>query len=200
MSTSIAQARAAKTRNYRLGKRADKQAETRQRIVNAAVELHGSLGPARTSVAQIAQRAGVQRHTFYAHFPDERSLSIACSGLVMERDPLPDVERWGMLAPGAERIRTALAELYGWYERNEQLTACVLRDAEVHELTREIAEMRMGPSFARAAQLLSEGLPERAQPLLSLALDFACWRVLHRTLGNVEAAALMAAAVVRAES
>ena len=98
MSTSNAQDRVPKTRSYRLGRRADKQAETRQRIVEAAVDLHSTLGPARTSVAQIAARAGVQRHTDYAHFPDERSLFLACSGLALARDPLPDVGRVAVAA------------------------------------------------------------------------------------------------------
>ena len=69
------------TRTYTLKRRAEQQAETRQRIVEAAVDLHGSVGPAATTFSMIAERAGVQRHTLYAHFPDERSLYLACSGL-----------------------------------------------------------------------------------------------------------------------
>jgi AcrR family transcriptional regulator len=199
MSTSIAHERATK-RPYRLQKRAEKRAETRLKIVEAAVDLHGTLGPARTSVAQIAERAGVQRHTFYAHFPDERSLSLACSGLAMERDPLPDAERWAALAPGAERIRRALVELYAWYGRNEQLTACVLRDAELHELTAEIAELRMGSTLHRAFELLGEGLNGRSRTLLGVALDFACWRALARTQTTAEAAVLMTDAIVSLET
>lgn len=198
MSNSSAQSSAAKTRSYRLGKRAEKREQTRRRIVEAAVELHSTVGPAHTSIAQIAERAGVQRHTFYAHFPDERSLSLACSGLAMERDPLPDVEQWAGIPPGRTRIREALEKLYAWYQRNEQLIGCVTRDAEVHELTREIAQMRMGPTFARAAELLGEGVPEKGRAMIRLALDFACWRVLRRDLGNTEAAALMADAIAGA--
>jgi AcrR family transcriptional regulator len=67
-------------RTYTLKRRAEQQAETRQRIVEAAVDLH-SVGPAFTTISMIAERAGVQRHTVYAHFPDERSLYLACSGL-----------------------------------------------------------------------------------------------------------------------
>src|SRR6516164_5310129 len=121
MSNSTAQMDASKTRPYRLGKRAEMQERTRMRIVEAAVDLHGTLGPARTSVAQIAERAGVQRHTFYAHFPDDRSLLMACSGHVFERDPLPDVARWTKVPPGADRIRRGLRELYAWFARNEGL-------------------------------------------------------------------------------
>ena len=78
------------TRAYTLKRRAEKQAETRQRIVEATVDLHSTVGPAKTTISMIADRAGVQRHTVYAHFPDERSLHMACSGLSLERDPLPD--------------------------------------------------------------------------------------------------------------
>src|SRR6478672_12691065 len=92
-------------RPYRLNKRAEKQQDTRRRIVEAAVELHSTLGPARTSVAQVAERAGVQRHTYYAHFPDDRSLYLACPGMALERDPLPDLEDLRRVPAGAERVR-----------------------------------------------------------------------------------------------
>src|SRR4051794_23388702 len=82
------------TRTYTLKRRAEQQAQTRLRIVEAAVELHGDVGPAQTTFSMIAERAGVQRHTLYAHFPDERSLMLACSGLAMQRDPFPDAEPW----------------------------------------------------------------------------------------------------------
>lgn len=193
MSISTAPDSAPK-RPYRLGKRAELQERTRQRIAEAALELHGTLGPARTSVAQIAERAGVQRHTFYAHFPDERSLVDACSGLAFERDPMPDVEQWTGFAAGRERIRRGLEELYAWYERNEQLTSCVLRDAQFHELTREAAEMRMGATLQRMRELLCEDLGEHGCALIGLALDFHCWRVLARSHSITEAAALMAKA------
>jgi AcrR family transcriptional regulator len=197
MSTSKAQARAAKQskRPYRLGKRVEKQKATRQRIVEAAVDLHSTQGPARTTVAQIAERAGVQRHTYYAHFPDERSLFLACSGLALERDPLPDVEAWRALPPGRERLRRGLAELYGWYDRNAGQAACVLRDAQHHALTREIVELRMAPAFAAAAKVLGEGLGPRARALLGVAVDFGCWRVLDETQTVEAAAGLMSEAV-----
>ena len=91
------------TRTYRLGRRAEKQAETRQRIVEAAVDLHGSVGPALTTLSMVAERAGVQRHTLYAHFPDERSLFMACSRQASERDPMPDADIWRGIADQCER-------------------------------------------------------------------------------------------------
>src|SRR6478672_8638751 len=132
-------------RPYRLNKRAEKQQDTRRRIVEAAVELHSTLGPARTTVAQIAERAGVQRHTYYAHFPDEKELFLACSGLALERAPLPPVETWAAIPPGNARVRYGLGQLYDWYARNAAMTACVLRDAEIHAPTREVVALRMAP-------------------------------------------------------
>src|SRR4051812_42725253 len=97
------------SRIYTLRRRADQQAETRRRIVEAAVDLHGSVGPARTTFSMIAEQAGVQRHTLYAHFPDERSLLAACSGLVAERDPLPQPEPWRAIADPRRRLREGLS-------------------------------------------------------------------------------------------
>src|SRR5512139_3404474 len=96
-------------RPYTMRRRAERQAETRQRIVEAAVDLHGSVGPARTTFSMVAERAGVQRHTLYAHFPDERSLYLACSGLAFERDPMPEAEAWRAIADRGERLRVGLA-------------------------------------------------------------------------------------------
>src|SRR3954464_8491605 len=129
-------------RTYTLKRRAEQQAETRRRIVEAAVALHGSVGPAATTISMVAERAGVQRHTFYAHFPDERSLLMACSGLSLERDPLPDAAPWRQIGDRRERLRAGLRAIYAWYERNAELAACVLRDVEVHPLVGEISELR----------------------------------------------------------
>lgn len=200
MSSSDAQQRVAKKRSYRLGRRAEKQEETRRRIVEAAVDLHCTVGPARTTVSQIADRAAVQRHTYYAHFPDERSLFLACSGLAMQRDPLPDLRRLRAVQAGRDRVRHGLVEFYGWYERNAGQAACVLRDAEHHALTREMVEMRMAPVFREAANVLGEGLNKPSCALLGVALDFHCWRNLSQTQSATEAADLMSDAVVSVSS
>jgi AcrR family transcriptional regulator len=171
------------TRTYTLKKRAEQQAETRRRIVEAAVELHGTVGPALTTVSMVAERAGVQRHTFYAHFPDDRSLFMACSGLASERDPMPDAEPWRGIADRRERLRVGLLAIYGWYERNAELTACVLRDAEYHSLTREIAEIWSGPPMAAYGDVLGEALSMKQRAVLGLALSFFTWRTLAREAG-----------------
>lgn len=194
MSNLITQASAAK-RGYRLGKRAEKQQETRQRIIEAAAELHGTLGPARTSVVQVAELAGVQRHTYYAHFPDDRSLFLACSGFVLERDPLPDLREIASVPAGVERIRAGLEALYEWYDRNSRLVASVMRDADYHALTREMVELRLKPYFDNACDVLGEGLEPRSRALLPIAIDFSCWRLLGGTQSVAEAAELMCVAI-----
>ena len=196
MSSSATRTSAGKKRSYRLGRRAEKQEATRRRIVEAAVDLHSTLGPAHTTVSQIAERAGVQRHTYYAHFPHERSLFLACSGLALERDPLPDLSRLQAVPAGRERVHQGLKQFYAWYERNAQQAACVLRDAEHHAMTREMVELRMAPVFHEANRVLGESLPARCRALLAVALHFACWRTLAQTLPTPKAAALMSDAVV----
>jgi AcrR family transcriptional regulator len=170
-------------RKYEMKKRAAAQAETRRRIVEAAVELHGTIGPARTSVSAIAELAGVQRHTYYRHFPDERSLFMACSGLDIERNPPPDHERWAAIDDPIERLAIALDQLYAYYTENEPMLSNVTRDAEVHPLTREITQLRAGPVMAAMHRVLSKGVPQPAQALIGLALQFTTWRSLTRDGG-----------------
>jgi AcrR family transcriptional regulator len=117
-----------KTRRYQLRKRADAMEETRRRITEAAVELHGSVGPARTTISAIAERADVQRQTVYRHFPTEGELFAACSRHFYESDRWPDPGRWRTTADPAERLTAALDELYAYYERTEPMWINVLRD------------------------------------------------------------------------
>lgn len=179
-------------RTYTLKRRAEQQADTRRRIVEAAVALHGSIGPASTTLSMVAERAGVQRHTLYAHFPTERSLLMACSAQSLEQSPLPDAEGWRAIADRGKRLKTGLSEIYGWYAENAALAACVLRDAESHALTREIAGLRYGPYVAAYQQVLGAGLNARQRAVLHLALNFFTWRSLVRESGLSQNAAIAA--------
>jgi AcrR family transcriptional regulator len=171
------------TRTYTLKKRAEQQAETRRRIVDAAIELHGIVGPANTTFSMIAERAGVQRHTLYSHFPDERSMNMACSALHFEREPAPDAAAWRDIPATRERLITGLRAIYDWYQRNENIFACVLRDAEFHPLTQEIVQQRFGPVATAWNKVLGEGLNAKQRVMLHLALSFHSWRTLARGSG-----------------
>ncbi|WP_198369665.1 TetR/AcrR family transcriptional regulator [Roseomonas rosulenta] len=181
-------------RTYTLKRRAEKQAGTRQRIVEAAVDLHSTIGPAFTTLSMVAERAGVQRHTLYAHFPDERSLALACSALSLDRDPLPEAEAWRGFEDRGARLRAGIGAVYAWFGRNADLAGCVLRDAESHALTREIMALRFGPTVAAWHAVLGEGLDPPQRAMLHLALGYFTWRALVREAGLAEDAAVAAMA------
>jgi AcrR family transcriptional regulator len=195
------------SRPYRLRKRADAMGETRRRITEAAVDLHGSVGPARTTITAIAERAGVQRQTVYRHFPTEADLFAACSQQHYEGDPWPDPERWRAIADPAERLAAALDELYAYYERNEELWTNVLRDETLVDslapaLTPFWAFLDDGAG-ALAARWGARG--GRRRVLLAAArhaVDFHTWRSLTRDGGVSRAAVveLASAMVTRAAS
>ncbi len=188
----------ATSRTYELKRRAERQEETRQRIVAAAVELHTTLGPSRTTVQAIAEKAGVTRPTVYAHFPDARSLFEACSGHVRATTPPPDPTAWDSIADPTERLETALRELYSYYERLEPLLENVQRDAPVMPLVAEMNAYRVR-YLEQMRELLLEGWPTRGGARARLAraighaLEFRTWQSLVRGQGCAprEAARLM---------
>ncbi len=170
-------------RSYILKRRGEQQAETRKRIVEATVDLHTEFGPAQTSISMIAERAGVQRHTVYAHFPDERTLLMACSGLANERDPMPDAADLRSISDRKTRLRTGLTALYAWFERNQQLMGCVMRDAEHNATVREVATQGFGTRLAAFDDVLGTGLASQQRTLLRVALSFYTWRTLTNDVG-----------------
>jgi AcrR family transcriptional regulator len=174
-------------RKYELKRRAETVAETRRKIVEAAVDLHGTVGPARTTVSAIADRAGVQRQTLYRHFPDERSLFQACSGLWEEQHPLPDSSGLRAIASPEGRLRAGLTGLYFFYEEGEAMLSNVVRDAAVHEVTAETAQRQMAPLSELRDVLAEAVVPPGGSPgveaLLDLALDFTTWQGLVRRSG-----------------
>jgi AcrR family transcriptional regulator len=186
------------SRTYELKRRAERQQETRRRIVEAAVELHTMLGPSRTTVAAIAERAGVTRPTVYAHFPDVRSLLQACSGHVRETVPPPDPTSWRSISDPGERLETALRDLYGYYERLEPLLENVQRDAAVMPIVAEMNAYRVR-YLEEVRDLLLAGWPTRGRARTRLAraighaLEFRTWQSLVRRQGcrRNEAAQLM---------
>ncbi len=184
------------TRKYEQRARAEKQDETRQRIVEAAVELHGTIGPVATTLSAVAERAGVQRNTLYRHFPDERSLFMACSGHFFEVNPFPDPTAWVAIADPVERARHGLRELYDFYASTEQTTAHVLRDSEVNGLLREVNTLRTSGPMSAIAEALASGWTDRPSEFratLTLALAFGTWQSLVHDgkLTNDQAAGLM---------
>jgi len=170
-------------RRYRLKKRADTMADTRQRIAAAAAELHGTVGPARTTLSAVANRAGVQRHTLYRHFPTEADLFGACSAHFFTEHPLPDIEPWRKIRDPRQRLQQALDDLYGYYESTERMFGNVLRDAELIEDLRPTL-VPMQEYLDEVAEILATGWAARRRRRLLLAaatrhaIDFQAWRSL----------------------
>jgi AcrR family transcriptional regulator len=181
-------------RRYTLKRRLELQQETKLRITEAAIDLHRTKGPARTTISDIARRAGVERHTLYRHFKDEREVGLACSGLYMERNPPPDAAPWLHVPQREERWRHGLTLLYTWFASVQDMLSAVFRDAESDPLTREMFELRAGDAMTEVRAALAQGLPRgrRAQAALDLAIDFYAWRRLARSgLTPAESAELM---------
>jgi len=189
-------------RPYRMKRRAELEEQTRTRITESAVALHEQLGPARTSISAIADHAGVRRSTVYRHFPDEETLFAACSSHWRAANPPPDPRPWAAIEDPAERLETALGELYAFYGRTEGMYTSLLRDEPLVPVVRE----RLGDfyGYLRAIQdilMAGRGLRGRAkrrtQAAVGHALAFPTWRSLTREqeLTDADAVALMRALV-----
>ncbi|RXZ45891.1 TetR/AcrR family transcriptional regulator, partial [Agromyces binzhouensis] len=192
-------------RRYEQRARAEQQEQTRRRIVEAALELHRTAGPAASSFSAVADRAGVQRSTLYRHFPDDRALFLACSGLHLDQHPFPDAAPWRAIASPVARAEHGIAAVYAYWAQNEALIANVLRDAERDAVLHEVNELRMGEPMEAARDALVEAWParERSPELVAaaaLAVDFRTWQTLVRRsgLGQGAAAALMASSLAHA--
>lgn len=178
-------------RSYRLKRRAESQGRTRQKIVDAAIELHQAKGLAATTMSDIAERARVGRVTVYRHFPDEASLVGACSGQYFRRHPLPDPEPWRRIRDPIARLRRGLRDTYAYHRATEPMMARVLDEARdlpvmapYHAHWRHAADVLAAawPASARRGKLLKASL--------ALALGFDTWRFLVRTQGLTDEQAI----------
>jgi AcrR family transcriptional regulator len=195
-------AMSSESRKYELKARAQKQAETRRRIVEATSELHQEVGPARTTVAEIARRAGVQRLTVYNNFPNETELFAACGEHSMSKNPPPDPSAALTIEDPGERLRAVLAPLYSWYRKSARGQENLQRDRLVLPALDAVMRIRMDRQFADLAGALVAGFTPAARSAkglraaVALALDFWTWRRLAgEQMSDDDAAALMVGAV-----
>jgi AcrR family transcriptional regulator len=188
-------------RKYELKKRAEQMGETRLRITEAAIELHGAVGPSRTTLSAVAKRAGVERRTLYRHFPTEADLFAACSTHYFTANPWPDLGNWRAIRDPQQRLERALDELYAYYERTEPMFSNVLRDAEFVDFARD-AVAPLHAYLEEAAEILTIGRQVRGRRrrlimgALRHALAFSTWRSLSTNgIGRSDAAKLVTALV-----
>jgi len=189
-------------RRYRQLRRAELEAQTRLRITEAAMKLHGTVGPARTTVTAVAEEAGVQRGTVYRHFRDEDALFGACSMHWLSLNPTPSPEAWIEIEDPSQRLRRALTELYHWYERNQRMLDNVFRDAPLVPAIRPPVEGFQRLLSAMQATLM-RGRRQRGRRRARVggavghAIGFGAWSSLVRENGldGAEAVDLMVAMV-----
>lgn len=186
-------------RPYRMKRRAEQEELTRRRITESAAELHGTVGPAHTSISAVADRAGVRRSTVYRHFPDENALFAACTAHWTAENPVPDPTPWTAIGDPDERLRTALGALYPYYRSTEQMMENVLRDEPyVPAVTRGLDAYR--GYIAAVTDILLRGRRSRGRArnaqraAIGHALGFPTWRSLaiEQGLDDDQAVELMA--------
>lgn len=189
-------------RKYEKKRRAEAEAQTRLRITESAVELHGTVGPAQTTMSAVAEHAGVRRSTLYRHFPDERALFGACSAHWAAENPPPDISRWEQIDDPTERLATALEEMYAYYRHAGGMIDKLLRDEKAVPVVAE----KFAPYhqfLAIAADILARGrglrgnAAKRTRAAIGHALAFGTWQDLTETQGldDDQAARLMSALV-----
>jgi AcrR family transcriptional regulator len=188
-------------RKYELKKRAEDMAATHRRITEAAIELHGTVGPSRTTLSAVAQRAGVERRTLYRHFATEADLFAACSTHYFSANPFPDLGAWRAIGDPQQRFARALDELYAYYERTAPMFANVLRDAELVDFARD-AVAPLHAYLEDAAEVLTSGRGVRGRRrqlvggAVRHALAFSTWHSLQSNgIGRADAVRLMTALV-----
>lgn len=185
-------------RPYRKKRRAELEAQTARRITDSAVELHGTLGPSRTSISAVAKLAGVRRSTVYRYFPDEAALFMACSTDWMAANPAPDLDPWSTIDDPDQRLAVALGEVYGHYRRTQGMMENVLRDEEMMPVVKQL--LGGYRAYLRAArEVLTWGREARGRrravefAAIGHALAFSTWRSLtiDQGLDDSAAASLM---------
>jgi AcrR family transcriptional regulator len=171
-------------RKYELKRRAERLGETRSRIVEATVDLHATVGPAHTTISAIAERAGVQRHTVYSHFPSEADLFAACSGHWAALHPFPDQAAWIAVEDHEQRLRAALAAVYEWYETVGDDLDVFRRDGRIHATTGELVAQRE-ERLLDLRDTLAGGWPRRkaVRAAIAHALELETWDSLVRRHG-----------------
>ena len=194
----------ARKRKYELKARAAAQEETRRRITEATVGLHLEVGPAQTTISEIAKRAGVQRLTVYNNFPDEASLLGACSAHWVSQHPPPDPTAWASIRDPIRRARTALNALYRYYRETETMSANVLRDAQTMPALAAILDGTRNAFLRWVRDDLATAWERGGAPnaplraALDLALRFETWQALAREHEMTDdAAAELAIAMAR---
>ena len=179
-------------RPYSMERREAQEAETRERIVRAAVKLHAERGALATPFAAIAKRAQVSPQTVYNHFPDLGAMLGACTSHVAARAPVVDESSFRGGRTAQERLRRLARAVFA---RNE------FRDPWFRFGYHEAASIpELAAIFARGDENLRRlavaALAPDREPIAGFVdvafvlLDYPAWKTLTRERPTAEAARL----------
>ena len=181
-------------RRYKKRRRAELEEQTHLKITESAVALHGTIGPAQTTISAIADLAGVRRSTVYRHFPDDDALFTACSSHWLQQNPLPNPAVWAEIGDMQDRRRVALCELYRYYRSAGEMFRNILRDeADIPALKRVLVGFHAYFDSIEKLLLGAESTNPRATAVVGHAIAYSTWRslALGRGLGDDDCADLM---------
>ena len=179
-----------------LKKRAEEMAGTRLRITEAAIELHGTVGPSRTTLTGVAKRAGVERRTLYSHFPTRPTSLRLARPTTSPPTRGPTSETGARYRDPQQRLERALDELYAYYERTEPMLSRVLRDARLVDFAREAVAplhdlprgsrigLATGPSGSRPKATTGPRAKSVAPRARLLDVALALRPIRHRAIGR----------------
>jgi AcrR family transcriptional regulator len=180
-------------RRYRLGRRAETVADTRERIVAATVALHRERGTLATSYTDIAKRAGVSLQTVHNHFPSLGDLLPACWGAAAAHAPAVGAETFADIAAAEDRLDAFSHALLAQHAYYEPWMRWAVHEAHaIPQLGAAIAQMR-----GELARLIAEAVapafagdpPAPLVALLATLLDIEAWMRLRAQEGLAAKAA-----------
>ena len=177
-------------RIYRMTRRAAASAETRRRIVDAAIALHAEKGVLGTTWPDIAKRADVALGTVYRHFPGLDQLVPACTSENAVRMRPPGASLLVGVTRPEERIGRFVEELFAFYGRSAPWTPRAGIDRHQLPVLDTILSRREAGLKALVEETLGPLRRRRHALDAALALtDFGVWRSLTRSGLSTEAAA-----------
>lgn len=163
---------------------------TRQRLVDAAIDVFADVGFAQTSITDVAARADVSGPAVYKHFGGKAELLIEAARQSLHRvsastddrrTPRDTVRLW--LSPGFERTRRLLVELHLAADRDDDLFA-LLAQWHLEQAERRLVAETSDLARIKAFYLLLMGL-SHVESLRSLEAPSAA--VLHHVDAMVDA-------------
>jgi AcrR family transcriptional regulator len=168
-------------REYKMRKRADDWQKTRERILQATMQLHDEQGVAPTTFSDIAKRAGLGQATLYRHFPTLGDLVQACGGHVWQEMQPPTGEAAAAVFEGLatvdERLEKLVEEIDAFYRRGALRLHLAGRDRDlIPALDYFLKAVEAGVEAYVHEALAPAGPPKRTVEVVAALMSFPVWQ------------------------